>query len=135
MAADSFDYVIVGAGAAGSVLYGKGPVAMVHFNSRGFPVVDTAALGTGLILALVTGLLIALALGSIASRVTDFASRARIAFAIALIGTLYTEIGQPIFNHFGWGYWTYLWLSDFIGLSVAGLIVAKWFLPRGGIQS
>jgi len=116
--------------AAGSVLYGKGPVAMIHFNGSGFPVVDSAALGTGFLLALVVGILIALALGSVAGRVTDFASRARLAFSIALIGTLYTEIGQPIFNHFGWGYWVYLWLSDFVGLLVAGLIVAKWFLPE-----
>ena len=121
--------------AAGSVLYGKGPVAMVHFNNSGFPVVDSAALGIGFILAVVTGLLIALALGSIASRVTDFYSRARIAMSIALIGTLYAEIGQPIFNHFGYGYWIYLWLSDFIGLSVAGLIIVRWFLPRDGTPS
>lgn len=121
--------------AAGSVLYGKGPVAMVHFNTSGFPVVDSGALGAGLVLAVIAGVLIALALGSIASRVTDFTSRARIAMAIALIGTLYAEIGQPIFNHFGYGYWIYLWLGDFIGLSVAGLIIARWFLPRGGLQS
>lgn len=116
--------------AAGSVLYGKGPVAIVHFNTSGFPVVDSAALGAGFGMALVTGLLIAITLGAVASRVTDFYSRARLALSIALIGTFYAELGQPIFNHFGWGYWIYLWLSDFVGLSVAGLIVARWFLPK-----
>lgn len=120
--------------ASGSVLYGKGPVAMVHFNSAGFPVMDSASLGTGFALALITGLLIAVALGGIASRVTDFVSRARVAILFALAITLYTEIGQPIVNHFGFGYWIYLFIGDFIGLSVAGLIVARWFLPRGGIQ-
>jgi len=120
--------------AAGSVLYGKGPVAMVHFNTSGFPVVDGASLGTGFILALATGLLLALAMGGIASRVTDFASRARVTLLFAFATTLYTEIGQPVFNHFGWGYWIYLFISDFVGLSVAGLIIARWFLPRGGIQ-
>lgn len=121
--------------ASGSVLYGKGPVAMVHFNTSGFPVVDSASLGSGFLLALVTGLLLAIALGTIATRVTDFFSRARIAILFALAITLYTEIGQPIFNHFGFGYWIYLFLSDFIALSAAGLIIARWFLPRGGIQS
>ncbi len=121
--------------AAGDLLYARGPVAMVHFNSSGFPVVDAAALGTGFLLAIVTGLIIALALGAIGSRVTDFFSRAQVAILFALAGTLYTEMGQPIFNHFGFGYWTYLFLSDFIGLSVAGLIIARWFLPKGGIQS
>lgn len=120
--------------AAGSVLYGKGPVAMVHFNTAGFPVVDGASLGTGFLLALATGLLIALALSGIASRVTDFGSRVRVVLLFAFAITLYTEIGQPIFNHFGWGYWVYLFVSDFVGLSVAGLIITRWFLPRGGIQ-
>lgn len=121
--------------AGGSVLYGKGPVAMVHFNSSGFPVVDSGALGAGLVLALVTGLLIAFALGTVATRVPDFYSRARLVILFALAITLYTEIGQPIFNHFGFGYWIYLFIGDFVGLTVAGLIVARWFLPRGGIQS
>ncbi|WP_340314243.1 hypothetical protein [Rhizorhabdus argentea] len=121
--------------AAGDLLYARGPIAMVHFNTSGFPVVDSGALLTGFLLAIVTGLIIALALGAIGSRVTDFFSRAQVAILFALAGTLYTEIGQPIFNHFGFGYWTYLFLSDFIGLSVAGLIIARWFLPRGGIQS
>lgn len=121
--------------AAGDLLYARGPVAMVHFNTSGFPVVDAGALGTGFLLAIVTGLILALALGAIGSRVTDFFSRAQVAILFALAATLYTELGQPVFNHFGYGYWTYLFLSDFIGLSVAGLIIARWFLPRGGIQS
>ncbi|MET0376822.1 MAG: hypothetical protein ABW128_21530 [Rhizorhabdus sp.] len=121
--------------AQGSVLYGKGPVATVHFNSSGFAALDSGALGSGFVVALITGLLIAFALGTIGSRVTDFFSRARIVILFALAITFYIEIGQPIFNHFGFGYWVYLFFSDFIGLSVAGLIVARWFLPRGGIQS
>lgn len=121
--------------ASGSVLYGKGPVAMVHFNTSGFPVVNSASLGGGFLLALVTGLLIALALGTIATRVTDFFSRAWIVILLALAITLYAHLGQPVFNHFGYGYWIYLFISDFVGLTIAGLIVARWFLPRGGIQS
>jgi hypothetical protein len=121
--------------AAGDLLYARGPVAMVHFNSGGFPVVDNGSLGSGFILAIVTGLIIALALGTVGARVPDFFSRARIAILFALAATLYIEIGQPIFNHYGYRYWVYLFLSDFIGLSVAGLIIARWFLPKGGIQS
>lgn len=120
--------------AAGSVLYGKGPIATVHFNMAGFPAVDTASLLQGLLLALLTGVIIALALGAVGSRVTDFASRARVAILFALAGTVWTELGQPIFNHYGWGYWIYLFLSDFIALSAAGLIVARWFLPKGGLR-
>ena len=129
-------YLIPSPGTAqGDILYAKGPVAIVHFNTSGFAIVDSGTLGTGLVLAVVTGLLIALGLGALGSRVPDFASRARVVLLFALAITLYTEIGQPIFNHFGFGYWVYLFISDFVGLSVAGLIVARWFLPRGGILS
>jgi hypothetical protein len=121
--------------ATGDMAFARGPVATVHFNTSGFPVVDGGALGSGFILAIVTGLIIALAMGAVGSRITDFASRARIAVLFALAATLYIEIGQPIFNHFGQGYWIYLFISDFVGLSVAGLIIARWFLPRGGILS
>lgn len=121
--------------AIGDMAFARGPVAMIHFNTSGFPIVDGGALGSGFILAIVTGLIIALAMGAVGSRVTDFASRARIAVLFALAATLYTEMGQPIFNHFGPGYWIYLFISDFVGLSVAGLIIARWFLPRGGILS
>lgn len=120
--------------AGGSVLYGKGPVATVHFNSSGFPLMDSDSLLKGFILALVTGVIIALALGAVGNRVTDFPSRARVAILFALAGTVWTELGQPIFNHYGWTYFVYLFLSDFIGLSVAGLVVARWFLPKGGLR-
>ncbi len=120
--------------AAGSVLYGRGPVAIVHFNTSGFPAMDMTMLAQTFMLSIVIGLIIALALGTIGERVTDFASRAKVAILFALAGTLWTELGQPIFNHYGWTYWVYLFVSDFISLSVAGLIVARWFLPKGGLR-
>jgi hypothetical protein len=115
----------------GTVLFGKGPVATIHFNISGFPVVDSASLLGGLIMALVTGLIIAIAMSGIAFRVTDFTSRAKVAILFALAAALYLDLGQPVFNHYGWGYFIYLFLSDFIGLSVAGLVISRWFLPKG----
>lgn len=114
----------------GTVLYGKGPIAMVHYNVSGFPVADSKALFLGLAMALTTGLLIAGALWGVADRVTSFADRAKLVVLLALAATFYTELGQPVFNHFGWGYFVYLFLSNFVGLSVAGLVIARWFLPK-----
>ena len=114
----------------GTVLFGQGPIATVHFNTGGFPVVDTSALIAGLVLALITGIIIAFALRIVGDRVPGFAERAKVAVLFALAATLYLDIGQPIFNHYGWRYFTYLFLSNFIGLAVAGLVIAKWFLPR-----
>jgi hypothetical protein len=108
--------------AQGTVLYGKGPVAMVFYNSSGFPVTDSAALIGGLILALVVGVVIALALRIAAG---DFGSRVRLSILFALAAILWLHIGQAVFNHAPWGYILYLAFSDFIALAVAGLIAAK----------
>lgn len=119
----------------GTVLYGKGPIATVHFVMQGFPVVDNAALIWGLILALFTGILIAAALYGIGNRVQPFADRVRVVVLFALAATLYLNLGQPVFNHYGWRYFIYLFLSDFIGLSVAGIIIARWFMPNESTAS
>ena len=114
----------------GTVLFGQGPIATVHFNTAGFPVVDTSSLIAGLVLALVTGLIIAFALRIVGDRISGFADRAKVAVLFALAATLYLDIGQPIFNHYGWRYFVYLFAGDFIGLAVAGLVIARYFLPR-----
>jgi len=114
----------------GTVMFGQGPIATVHFNTGGFPVMDSAALIAGFILALITGAIIAFALRAVGEYVPDFARRAQVAVLFALAATLYTDLGQPIFNHYGWGYFIYLFLSNFVGLAVAGLVIARWFLPK-----
>ena len=124
-------YVIPDPGTAGgSTLYGQGPIATVHFNSGGFPVVDSGSLVTGLVMALIVGVIIALALSAIGDRVTNFADRAKLVVLFALAITIWTWLGQPVFNHYGWGYFVYGFIADLIGLSAAGLIVARWFLPK-----
>src|SRR4051812_42652874 len=46
----------------GTTLYGKGPIATVHFNTAGFSREDMGMLLPGFIVAVLTGLLIAFAL-------------------------------------------------------------------------
>ncbi|WP_223262725.1 hypothetical protein [Sphingobium sp. SCG-1] len=106
----------------GTILYGKGPIAQVLFNTQGYPSLDTNALIGGLILALVVGVVIALALRLVSS---DGATRVRAIVAFAVGAVLWMHIGQPVFNHAPWGYFIYLALSDFIGLVLAGVIASK----------
>ncbi len=108
--------------AEGTVLFGKGPVGMVFYNSGGFPVTDGSALIGGFVLALVVGVVIALALRFAA---TDFGGRARVALLFSLAAVLWLHVGQAVFNHAPWGYILYLAFSDFVGLAAAGLIAAK----------
>lgn len=113
--------------AEGTVLFGKGPIATILFNSRGFPVTDGGALIGGLVLALIVGLLIAFALRAVA---VDFGGRVRAGLLFVLIAILWMHVGQPIFNHAPWGYFIYLAISDFVGLSAAVLVAAKLMQGR-----
>jgi len=113
----------------GTVLFGKGPIATIHFNTSGFPAVDTTALLGGLVLALVAGVIFAAALSIVAKWVPTFADRVRAGLLFALAVTLYLDLGQPIFNHYGPGYFIYTFLGDFLGFVAAALVIARWFLP------
>lgn len=116
-------YVVPDPGTAqGTILYGRGPVATIFFNSAGFPVTDSGALIGGAILALVVGVMIALALRYVAQ---DFSGRVRTTILFSLAAVLWLHIGQAVFNHAPWGYILYLALSNFVALALAGTIAAK----------
>ena len=112
----------------GTVLFGQGPVATVHFNTSGFAVSDPGAIISGLMLALITGLLIAIGLGF--AGVRSFAERARLVVLLSVAATMYLTLAQPILNHQGWGYWLYSFVAGAASLSAAGLVIARWFLPN-----
>ncbi|URW74791.1 hypothetical protein M9980_09415 [Sphingomonas donggukensis] len=114
----------------GTTLYGQGPSAMVFYHPGGLPVVDSSALIGGLVLAVVCSLLIGIALYALRERVTTFADRMKVVVWFVLAATLWTEIGQPVFNHMPWTYFVYLWVSDVVALVAAGAVIARWFLPR-----
>ena len=116
--------------AAGAVLYARGPIATVHFNTRGYSPDDMAAILPGFIIALVAGLLIAFGLAAAGGR--SFAELARLVVCVSLGFTVWKYLGAPIFNHYGWGYWIYAFISESIALIAAGLVVARWFVPQIG---
>jgi len=122
--------------AQGTVLHGKGPVALIHFNTAGFPVMDGTSLVSGLVLSILTILLIGLALHAIADRVQEFATRARLVILFAVAATLYFTVAQPVFNYFlPWTYFIYLALSQLIGMVAGGLVLVRWFMPKAVVTS
>jgi len=112
----------------GTQLYGQGPVATVFFNSQGFAATDASSLIGGLVLAIVCALLVAVAVRLVAADLS-FANRLKLVAVIAVAVTAYSDLGQPIFNHAPWGYFTYLWISDVLSWIAAGALIAR-FLPR-----
>lgn len=116
--------------AEGTVLYGRGPVASIHFNTSGFPVDDMNMMIVGLVFALVTGLLIAFALAAVGGGGRSFASLARLVVLYSAGITFWTILAQPVFGHFGWGYWIYSFVAETTALVLAGLVIARWFMPH-----
>ena len=112
--------------AAGTVLYGQGPIATVHFSTGGFPPDDTSMLLPGFLFAVASGLLMAFALS--AAGAASFASRARLVVCFALAVMTWTTLAQPVFDHYGWGYWIYSFIAGSTGLILAGLVIARWFV-------
>ena len=112
-----------------TVMYGKGPVAMVHYNSAGFSVASPDALITGFVLDFVVALLIGLALYGVAARVVLFADRVRllVLFSVAALGI--GLISDAIWSHVDWAYTLYAFVGSLAMLVVGGLVIIRWFLP------
>lgn len=118
--------------ASGTVLYGRGPVATVNFNTRGFSANGGGgSLIGGLIQSIVVTLMFGLALWPILGRVTDFASRARVVVGIAAAAVVLVEIAEPIYSHGAWRFAIYATIADILMLAAGGLVLARWFLPSG----
>jgi hypothetical protein len=122
-------------GAEGAVLYAKGPIATVYFNTKGFSPDDMSMLLPGFIVAVISGLLMAFGLAAVGGGGRSFANLARMVVLFSLSFTVWEYLGSPIFNHFDWGYWIYAFIAESVSLIVAGLVVARWFMPRGYVAA
>ena len=116
--------------AGGAVLYAQGPIATVYFNTMGYSPDDMTMLLPGFIAALVAGLLMAFALAAVGGGGRSYAGTARLVVLISLGFCVWSFLATPIFNHFGWRYWIYAFVAESVSFILAGLVIARWFLPR-----
>jgi len=117
--------------ATGAANYARGPIAIVHFNTSGYSPDDMAMILPGFIIALASGLLMAFGLAAVGGGGRSFRSTATLVVLFSLGFTVWTYLAHPIFNHFGWGYWVYAFIAQTTALILAGLVIARWFLPPG----
>ena len=114
----------------GASAYTRGPVAMVDYNNAGFAPDDMGMILPGFVMAEITGLLMAFALASVGGGGRAFGPVARLVVLYTLAFTAWEFLATPIFNHFGWRFWIYSFVVENIALILAGLVIARWFLPH-----
>lgn len=119
----------------GAIAYGKGPVATIHYNAGGFSASAGATFLPGFVHMYIVALLIGAALLGFAGTVTTFAERARVTGIFAVAASAYIHLADPIWMHGDWSYAIYAFIADAAALTAAGLVLARWFLPRARAQS
>ena len=112
-----------------TTLYGQGPIATVHYNSRGYAIGNPATMIGGFIHMLVVTFLMAIGLYILSRYVASFAERVKLLILGTLGATIFMRLGEPIWFHHDWGHAIYLFIADSVSLGVAGLIILK-LLPR-----
>ncbi len=112
----------------GANLYTRGPVATVSFNTAGYSPEDMSALLPGFILAVVAGLLVAFGLAAVGGG-RSFGDLARLVVLFTLGYAAWTCFTNPVFMHSDWRYWIYSFFAECVSFILAGLVIARWFMP------
>ena len=112
--------------AAGTELLGKGPVALIHFNTHGFPPMNMTMLMIGLAMSIGMMFLVGLAV----QRLPDFASRLRVVLLFAVATVAYFVFALPVFNFYmPWNWWIFLGVQEFAGFVAGAFVLLRWFMP------
>lgn len=119
---------------SGTVLYGRGPIATIDYNSKGYATTDNGSLIGGFAQEFVVVLMFGLALWPILTRVSDFPSRARVVVGIAAAAAVMITLSDPIFDHADWRFAIYNLVACIAMLAAGGLVLARWFLPYGAVS-
>jgi hypothetical protein len=112
-----------------TVMYGRGPIATVHYNSKGYSHSDPTVMIGGFVHMLVVALLMAAGLGALSRYVPSFNERVRLLVIGVVAAVVFMRLGGPIWFHHDWGNAIYVMIADALSLIVAGLIILK-LLPR-----
>jgi len=112
-----------------TVMYGTGPIATIHYNSRGFSVASPSVMIGGFIHMLMVTLLMAAGLFTLSRYVTSFGDQVRLLVLGTIGAAAFMRLGEPIWYQHDWSHAIYVFVAESISLIVAGLIILK-LLPR-----
>jgi hypothetical protein len=114
---------------AGGNGYTRGPIATVDYNTKGYSTADPASMIAGFVQEIVVSLIIGLSLFAVGGRVTDFASRAKLAIGLTAAAAVMIVTADPLWMHADWRYAIYALIADLAMLAAASLVIIRWFLP------
>jgi hypothetical protein len=77
----------------------------------------------------IAGLMMSFGLAAVGGGGRSFAATARLVVLFSLGFCVWEYLATPVFNHFGWRYWIYAFTAESVSLILAGLVIARWFLP------
>jgi hypothetical protein len=118
-----------------TVMYGRGPIATISYNSSGFPVADPSAMIIGFIHMLLVALLMAAGLFTLTRHVRSFGEQVRLLVLGVVGAAAFMRLGAPIWYHHDWGHALYMFVADTVSLVVAGLIILKLLRAASSTRS
>jgi hypothetical protein len=118
--------------AAQTVLFERGPVAMVHMISpKGRPMFDPAMMGQGFVLNLAVIVLVAMLLHNIAGSTPTYLGRVGIVALAGLIASILIDGGDIVWWRIPWEWKLYQAAYNVSVWIIAGVILAAFVRPRG----
>ncbi len=123
-------FIPMGEGEEAMAAHRAGPTAMLRVSLQGSEMMDPMAMVKGFVHMVVSAFLLGLLLLRIAPKMWNFGERMAVVVAASLAVVVFTRLGEPIWFRADWPFTLYVAITDMISLTVAGFILAKWFLPK-----
>jgi hypothetical protein len=110
-------------------LYERGPSAQIEFVKEGHSAMEPAVFVKGYLHYFVVALLLALALNQARASFKGYASVVKYSALLALIGAVFICLSDSIWWHHPLGWHAMESVYSFLGVLVAGLVLAIFFKP------
>lgn len=123
-------FIPTGEDEAAMAAHRAGPTAMLRVNLNGSEMMDPMVMVKGLVHMAVSAFLLGLLLLRVAPKIWNFSERMAVVLLASLAVVVFSRLGEPVWFGADWPYTLYVAVADLISLTVAGFILAKWFLPK-----